>query len=103
MSIILPHVMRQFGSAVHHRLAELADICGIPGNSEADKAEAFIRWIEDLKKEMQIPAGVNMIRDEDVEQIITWALKEANPLYPVPVVWGREDLRKLIRTLRTAQ
>lgn len=103
MSIILPHVMRQFGSAVHHRLAELADVCNIPGNSEAEKADAFIRWIEDLKKEMQIPAGVSMIRDEDVEQIITWALKEANPLYPVPVVWGRDDLRKLIHTLRTAQ
>ena len=103
MSIILPHVMRQFGSAVHHRLADLADVCSIHGNSEAEKAEAFIRWIEDMKKEMQIPAGVDMIKDEDVEQIITWALKEANPLYPVPVVWGRDDLRKLIHTLRSVQ
>lgn len=103
MSIILPHVMRQFGSAVYHRLAELADVCSIAGDSEVEKAQAFIRWIEDMKEEMQIPAGVNMIRDEDVEQIITWALKEANPLYPVPVIWGRDDLRKLIRTLRTAQ
>ncbi len=103
MSIILPHVMRQFGSAVDRRLSELADVCAIPGNSEAEKAEAFIRWIEDIKKEMQIPVGVNMIKDEDVEQIITWALKEANPLYPVPVIWGRDDLRRLIHTLRTAQ
>jgi len=102
MSIILPHVMRQFGSAVHRRLAELADVCGMAGRTEAEKAEAFIRWIEDMKKQMQIPVGVDVIEDKDVEQIITWALKEANPLYPVPVVWGREDLRRLIRTLRSA-
>ncbi|MBQ5951848.1 MAG: iron-containing alcohol dehydrogenase [Lachnospiraceae bacterium] len=100
MSIILPHVMRQFGPAVHRRLAELADVCGIKGATEAEKAEAFISWIEQLKRDMDIPVGVDVIKDEDVEQIITWALKEANPLYPVPVIWDRDDLRRLIATLR---
>ena len=47
-----------------------------------------------------IPAGADMIQDGDIEQIITWALAEANPLYPVPVVWGREDFRRLIAGLR---
>ena len=100
MSIILPHVMRQFGPAVHGKLAELAEACGIGGTGAAEKAENFIRWIEDMKRRMEIPVGADMIRDGDVEQIITWALKEANPLYPVPVIWGREDMRRLIATLR---
>ena len=100
MSIILPHVMRQFGTAAHTKLADLADVCGIGGANCAEKAENFIRWIEEMKKEMEIPVGADMIRDEDVEQIITWALKEANPLYPVPVVWGREDMRRLLAALR---
>ena len=100
MSIILPHVMRQFGAAVHAKLADLADVCGIGGADNAEKAENFIRWIEEMKTEMDIPVGADMIRDEDVEQIITWALAEANPLYPVPVVWGRDDFRRLIATLR---
>ena len=52
---------------------------------------------------LDLPAGLDMIRDEDVEQIIAWAMAEANPLYPVPAVWGREDFRQLIRTLRTAR
>ncbi len=101
MSIILPHVMRQFGAAVHERLADLADVCGIAGNTAAEKAENFILWIDDMKRKMNIPEGVDVIQDKDVEQIITWALKEANPLYPVPVIWDREDLRKLIATLRS--
>ena len=100
MSIILPHVMRQFGSAVHAKLADLADVCGIGGADAAEKAENFIRWIEEMKKEMEIPAGADMILDKDVEQIITWAMAEANPLYPVPVIWGREDFRRLIAGLR---
>ena len=100
MSIILPHVMRQFGPAVREKLADLADVCGIGGADSAEKAEGFLSWIEDMKRELEIPAGADMIRDEDVEQIITWALAEANPLYPVPVIWGREDLRRLIAGLR---
>ena len=100
MSIILPHVMRQFGAAAQAKLADLADVCGIGGADAAEKAENFIRWIEDMKREMEIPVGADMIQDKDVEQIITWALKEANPLYPVPVVWGREDMRRLIASLR---
>ena len=100
MSIILPHVMRQFGAAVHEKLADLADVCGIGGASAAEKAEGFIAWIEEMKRETDIPAGADMIQDKDIEQIITWALAEANPLYPVPVVWGREDFRRLIAGLR---
>ena len=103
MSVILPHVMRQFGPAVYKRLADLADVCGMEGKDDQEKALKFIDWIDDMKKQMNLPAGLDMIKDEDIPQIITWADKEANPLYPVPVIWQREDFEKLIRTLRTAK
>jgi len=100
MSVILPHVMRQFGPAAHKRLAELADVCGMQGSNDAEKAEAFISWIEDLKEKMDIPVHLDVIQKKDIPQIIKWALKEANPLYPVPVIWGYKDLEKLIYTVR---
>ena len=103
MSVILPHVMRQFGPAVYDRLADLADVCGMEGKDNKEKALKFIDWIDDMKKQMDLPAGLDMIKDEDIPQIITWADKEANPLYPVPVIWQREDFEKLIHTLRTAK
>lgn len=31
--------------------------------------------------------------------MITRALKEANPLYPVPVIWGREEMEEMFRTI----
>lgn len=100
MSVILPHVLRQYGSAVYHKLADLADICGIEGRDDKEKALAFIAWIEELQREMDIPKGFDCIRDEDIPQIIDWAKAEANPLYPVPVVWGSRELRRLIVSIR---
>jgi alcohol dehydrogenase class IV len=101
MSVILPHVMRQFGGAVHKRLAELAEVCGITGKNDAEKAEKFISWIEETNKKMGLPTGFDVIKEEDIPQMIEWADKEANPLYPVPVVWGETELRTLINTLRS--
>ena len=100
MAVLLPHVMREFGASAHKRLAELADVCGIGGANEAEKANAFIRWIEETNARMGLPDKFDMIREEDIDQMITWAKKEANPLYPVPVVWSREDFRRLIESVR---
>ena len=103
MSVILPHVMRQFGSSAHNKLARLAEVCGMTGRNDAEKAEAFISWIEELKEKMNIPEHLDVIKDEDIPQIITWAMKEANPLYPVPDVWDRAGFEKCLKTIRGIQ
>ena len=100
MAVLLPHVMREFGASAHKRLADLADVCGIKGRNEAEKANNFIAWIEETNKKMGLPDGFDVIRDEDIPQMIAWARKEANPLYPVPVVWGEKDFRRLIKAIR---
>ena len=103
MAVILPHVMRQYGPAAYPRLAELADVCGIEGASNAERANRFILWIEDMNREMGLPAGLDMIKEQDIPQMIKWAMKEGNPLYPTPVTWTEADFRKLIDTLRTSK
>ena len=100
MAVLLPHVMREFGASAHKRLAELADVCGIEGRNEAEKANNFIAWIEETNAKMGLPDGFDVIKDEDIPQMIAWARKEANPLYPVPVVWGEKDFRRLIKAIR---
>ena len=52
-----------------------------------------------MQKEMNIPSGFDVIKPEDIPQIISWAMKEANPLYPVPVIWGKKEFRELIESL----
>lgn len=100
MSVILPHVLRQFGPTVYDRLAELADVCDMTGDSKKEKAEAFISWIEEMNEKMGIPSGFDCIKDEDIPQIIEWADKEANPLYPVPVIWDEKDFKEAIESIR---
>ena len=100
MAVLLPKVMRAYGASAHRRLAQLADVCGIGGATDAEKANGFLRWMEEANAAMGLPDGFDMIRAEDVEQMITWAKKEANPLYPVPVVWGREEFRTFIESVR---
>ena len=56
-----------------------------------------------MNREMGLPACLDMIKEQDIPQMIKWAMKEGNPLYPTPVTWTEADFRKLIDTLRTAK
>lgn len=101
MSVLLPHVMRAFGAAVYERLAELADVCGMTAEtaSAQEKAEAFLNWIEEMKRKMNIPEKIEGIQETDIDQIVDWAEKEGNPLYPVPVVWSKDEFRSFVKSV----
>lgn len=105
MAVLLPHILRAYGASAEKRLAELADHCGIcktAANVESDhmKAQAFIEWIETLNKKMKIPEGFNCIKEEDIPLMAKWADGEANPLYPVPKIFNKGQLAKIIRKIR---
>lgn len=100
MSALLPLVMREYGEAVHERLAELCDVCGIIAEgSEKEKAEAFIRWIEEMNEKMQNTKYPPKMETADFDQIAQWAYKEANPLYPVPVIWTKAEFKEFLQKI----
>ena len=41
------------------------------------------------------------ILKKDVPQMVRWALEEANPLYPVPVLFGKKEIYRIIYRART--
>ena len=97
-AVILPIVLEDYGEAVYPKLARLAELTGTAASgTEKEKAEAFIREIRAMNARMEIPTGFDFIQEKDIPQMITWALKEANPTYPVPVVYNRERCEKVIR------
>ena len=69
--------------------------------AEADeaKAKAFIAEIRAMNKRMGIPTGFDFIKEDDIPQMIKWALAEANPVYPVPVVYNKKRCEKVIRRI----
>lgn len=98
-AIILPYVLEYYGDTAHERLARLADIVGITGSSDAEKANKFIAAIKQFNEEMNIPTKIEQIQEKDIPTIVKRALKEANPLYPVPKFMNEDDCEAVIRQL----
>ena len=100
MAVLLPKVMKKYGRSAEKRLSELAEVCGIGGADNSEKAANFIEWIEETNEKMGLPKGFDVIRTEDIPQMIKWASAEANPLYPVPEIWGEKEFSELIESIR---
>lgn len=100
-AVILPYVLDYFGETAHKRLAELAEAAELDcaGKSDKEKAELFIAAIRQMNKAMKIPEKFDQIKEADISTIADRALKEGNPLYPVPKIMDKEDCVKLIRQL----
>ncbi|MFS0864783.1 iron-containing alcohol dehydrogenase [Fredinandcohnia sp. 179-A 10B2 NHS] len=96
-AVILPYVLDYYGSSVHKPLAELAELVGIGKSTDTDeqKANALIRAIRELNQKMNIPEKISGIKESDILLMVERAYKEANPLYPVPMIFSRDDLKAL--------
>lgn len=101
-AVILPYVMEAFGPAVYYKLARLAEIVGIQGKDDEEKAKSFIREIRRMNTDMHIQDKFDFIEDKDIPQMIKWAMKEANPIYPVPVLWHEPEFQALISRIRAS-
>lgn len=95
-SILLPLVLEAYGETVHKKLARLAVEIGIAGKNtpEEEAASDFIQAIKEMKKRFQISDAIGKIKEEDIPKLSHYADKEANPLYPVPVLMDVEELEQ---------
>lgn len=101
-AVILPHVLRKFGSSCYTRLAELADYISLTDKDKTkkEKAEAFIGFIDELNAQMNIPNKIeNVIQEKDLPIMVKRVIKEANPLYPVPDLWDEKDFLEIFKEI----
>lgn len=98
-AVLLPIVLKRYGSAAWKKLARLAACAGIgkPGDSEEALAKALIAAIEEKNRAYGIPDYIEKIREEDIPSLARYAHREANPLYPVPVLWDAKELEEIYR------
>ena len=99
-AIIMPYVLEAFGDAVTKKLANLAELAGISGATEQEKAKAFIASIRDMNKKMNIPDKVAELQEKDFKILTGRAVKESNPTYPVPVIWEEKEFEEVLKRLR---
>ena len=95
-AILLPFVLEAYGEKIHKKLYRLALEAGIveKDTSYKEAAEQFIDAIIEMKKRFGIGDAVPEIREEDIPKLAHYADKEANPLYPVPVLMDAVELEK---------
>lgn len=99
---VMPIILKMYGKSVHEKLAKLADAIHLTEVERADeeKARAFIGWIENMNKKFEIPKNIPAIDDRHMEDLISHADKEANPLYPVPMIFNRGEFREAFLRVR---
>ena len=101
-AVLLPIVLEDYGAAAYPRLARLARLAGLPGESDEALAKTFIAEIRAMNARMGIPDHFDCIREEDIPQMAAWASHEANPVYPVPVIYDRARFTRVIERARRA-
>lgn len=100
-AVILPIVLEDYGKTVYKPLARLAELAGIKTDgSDEEKAKAFIVEIYAMNKRMDMPEGFAFIEEKDIPQMCAYACSEANPTYPVPVIYDKPHFEKLIREIK---
>ena len=104
-AVILPIVLEDYmqfgGKPVINKLAKLSELCGVADADDKEvAAKAFVEAVYAMNRRMEIPEGFNQIQDEDIPKMIDWALAEANPTYPVPVIYDRAHCRAVIEKIK---
>ena len=99
-AVLLPLVLEDYGAAAYPRLAHLAGLLGLKGDTEETRAKAFIAEIRAMNARMNVPDRLDCIRDEDIPLMARWAAQEANPVYPVPVIYDEARFTRVIERAR---
>lgn len=101
-AILLPRVLEHYGSVIYPKLARLAVAAGVAkeGDEPAKAAASLILAIDGMKKRYGIGDVVPQIRREDIPVLARYADREANPLYPVPVLMDAKELEIFYEMVR---
>ena len=95
-SVLMPLILDDYGSAVHKKLHELGVSAGVttPEASHQEGAAAFIQAIREMNRRLGIPTTLPGIQKQDISKMAHHAAREANPLYPVPVLMTAKELER---------
>ena len=102
-AVLLPLVLEDYGAAAYSRLARLAGLVGLLGETKEARAKAFIAEIRAMNARMGIPDHFDTIREEDIPLMSKWASQEANPVYPVPVIYDEARFARVIERARRSR
>lgn len=97
-AVVLPHVLEFSKSEAQERMAKLADTLELTNNHVSDsiKAQAFIDYIKQLQKSLDLPSHFDHILQEHITELAKQSLHEARWNYPVPKYMQQEECERLL-------
>lgn len=97
-AIILPIILKEYDKKIYKKIASLAKYSGMVNNDVSDKDafNSFVDWILNLNNKFNLPKRIKEINTSDVDSIVNYANAEANPLYPVPVLYDKTELKSIV-------
>lgn len=95
-AILLPVVLRGYGTKVYPALKDCAIAAGLADETTDERIAAIrmIESIEEMNNVFDIGSTIEEIKVEDIPELCHHASKEANPLYPVPVLFDEKELER---------
>ena len=93
----MPYVLKAYGKSAEKKLAKLAKISGIALKDDSSEiaSNKFIAYIEELNRHFEIPTKITDLKEENIDKLAKHAEYEANPLYPVPKLMSKEELKEI--------
>ena len=100
-AIVMPVVLSYYGDSIVQPCADIARAVfkGTANQSDEALSQQLIRHIQYLNQLADIPSTVVQLHCEDIDLLASRALKEANPLYPVPKILYLNDLQNIYSSL----
>lgn len=99
-AVLLPHVLEAYGEKAYKKLSQISDSLSLTEKkaSREEKAKAVISWIKNLKVRLSLPDKLPLgtVKKEDLDALAIHADKEANPLYPVPEEFDKDELKEIL-------
>ncbi len=102
-AVLLPIVLQKYGKSVHKKLAKLAVVINVADKTDKKNvaAQKFIQAVCNLNKTLGIPENFGgQIKSQDIPALARHAEKEANPLYPVPQLWGLRQFEEVYEQVK---
>ncbi len=101
-AVILPYVLKMYGKKIFKKLWEIGVYCELFDISTPKEvgAKIIIEKIEQMNSDMNIGTQIDVIDEKDISSLAKTAEHEANPLYPVPVLYTAKQLEQIYREVK---
>ncbi len=95
-AVLLPYVLDAYKESIYKKLHRLAIEIGISTKADTDEkgAKLFMDALRELQHKLSVGKKLPNIVEADISELAKYADKEANPLYPVPVLMDAKELEQ---------